>query len=83
LKKFPARRKKSTEIWKMADSSAAPPGTSLAAAVPPSAGHKIGFVQPSDYLRPKHQNRSMTSRSEKQTDKDEQHALVRKLDPSS
>ncbi len=61
---------------RMADSSAAPPGTSLPAAVPPQSGHKPGFVQPSSYLRPAHEKRSMTSRSEKQIEKDEKNALV-------
>ncbi|ERF76476.1 5'-AMP-activated protein kinase subunit gamma [Endocarpon pusillum Z07020] len=59
----------------MADSSVAPPGTSLPAAVPLQSGHKTGFVQPSSYLRPQHQTRSMTSRLEKQIDKDERNAL--------
>jgi hypothetical protein len=67
----------STNFSTMADSSAAPPGTSLPAAVPlPPSGHKPGFVQPSSYLRPQNQKRPMTSRSEKQTDKDEKLALV-------
>jgi hypothetical protein len=60
----------------MADPAAAPPETNLPAAVPSPSGHKTGFVQPSSYLRQQSDRRSMTSKSEKQTDKDEKLALV-------